>query len=360
MNKTKHIFAIIFLLLIVGLIYYFKGGYTAVKENRSANTGLKVGVILPLSGDLAQLGEEVQKGIELGVEEARKNGYKIDVIYGDDKSNFGADSVSEANKLIHINKVDVVLTLFAEEAKPIIPIVSKSRVPLLVLWDSNRFITEAGPYVFSNGFSTEKAAIKMADYAFNELEKRKIAIVGHIDPWVEIAVESFKKQFIGHGGQITFEEIVPVTTDDYRTTITKLKQTDFDAVYFPLIPPSTAQFLIQAKQLGINTTLLTGDLIPSVVDEAKTSAENVYTTNIFTDEDDALNQKYKDFFGTEIGDSTLVSFGYDGIDSIIKAKNKDSESLATGFLLLYGKKHSADKEERLYQVQKGEQVLIEK
>lgn len=353
MNQKKCVF-VTFLLLSLGVL-----AYTSNKDNNiNPGESIKVGVILPLTGDLAALGQETQKGIELGIKEAKEKGIQIDVVYGDDKSNFGIDTASEAYKLANIDKVDVVLTLFVEESKPITPILSKSKTPLLVLWDSNEFITEAGPYVFSNGFSTEKAAIKIANYAFKNLGKRKIAILGHIDPWAEISIKSFKEEFTSLGGEIIYEDTVSITTKDYRSNIAKIKQSDFDSIYFPLIPPTSTQFLTQVKQLGIQTTLLTGDLIPSVVDDAKTSAEGIYTTNIFTSEDSILNTKYKDMYHTEITDSTLVSFGYDGIDAVLKAKEKSSTNLTKGFSILYGEKRSADKEERLYQVQNGKQILI--
>lgn len=355
MNKKIYTFVAILLLSLIFIVSTLnKNDFTPPKTN------IKVGVILPLTGDLAALGQETQKGIELGIKDAHEKGVHIDVVYGDDKSNFGADSVNEANKLVNIDKVDVVLTLFVEQSKPITPTLSKNKTPLLVLWDSNEFITNAGPYVFSNGFSTEKAAIKMANFSFKNLGKRKIAILGHIDPWAEIAIKYFKSEFISLGGEIVYDETVSITTTDYRSNLAKIKQRNFDAIYFPLIPPTTTQFLTQAKQLGIQTTLLTSDLISSVVDDAKGTAENVYTTNIFTDEDSILNQKYREMYNTEIIDSTLVSFGYDGIDAVLKAKEKNSAELTKGFSLLYGEKRSADKEERLFQVQNGRQILIQK
>lgn len=313
---------------------------------------LKVGVILPLSGDLAALGEEVQKGIAVAVAEAAVDGKKIEIIYEDD----GFDpkrSVSAANKLLSVDKADVVLTMLVEEAQPIMPLFESAQVPLLVLWDSNALIAEGGTYSFSNGFSTEHAAKDIATYAYTVLGLRTIAVIGHVNPWAEISIAAFKNRFEALGGSVLFTEVFQTDTTDYRAVIAKAKSAQADGVYFPLIPPGNARFLIQAKELGLASTLLTGDpLIADAIAEAGAAAEGVYYTNIHTDAAQELTGRYRTAFGTDPFDLTLVSFGYDGVMKILEADRVDG-SLQSGLENVFGPGRTADRRERIYRVEQG-------
>lgn len=327
------------------------------QDRKAPDDLLKVGAILPLTGDIAFVGEEIKKGIDLAVQEINENGERIEVIYEDDAFDL-KQSVSAANKLINIDEVDVVVTMLIEEAQPIMPLFATEKTPLLVLWDSNHLINTGGEYIFSNGFSTEQAARDMAKYASETLNLRKVAIVGHVDPWAEISTGVFTETFKSLGGEVTFNETLSVETTDYRTAITKAKQSDTDGVYFPLIPPHNAQFLTQAGQMGLGATLMTGDpLIQDVINEAGSAAEGVFFTNFYTDKAEELMSKYKSVYGTDILDAALVSFGYDGIVKLMDAKNLDS-SLKSGLDKVFGPSRTADRAEKIYQVKQGTPQLV--
>jgi branched-chain amino acid transport system substrate-binding protein len=340
--------------IAIGVLFVIILALVATLPMQRANKeGLEVGVILPLSGGLAVLGKEVQAGIELGIEEANRTGLSLAVIYEDDESLAPTSIIKAANKLINVDRVDVVLTMLVEESRPIAPIFNSSKVPLVVLWDSNSFIKEAGEYVFSNGFSTENAGELMAEYAYLNLSLRKISIIRHIDPWAEIISESFEIQFTNLGGTIAQKESFSPEEADYRTALIKAKQLNVDGIYFPLIPPSSADFLIQTKQLGVNVTLLTGDaLIQDVIDVAGGAAERVYFTNVYTDDKDKLTQKYKEKYGFEPIDMTLVSFGYDGVAKITEAV-KTQKEIKDALASLFGENRSADRAEKIYKVVDG-------
>lgn len=355
--KIWLIIGIIALVLLIGIYGFY--GITRNSVNVSEENKVKLGAILPLSGDLAFIGEEIQRGMELAKEEAKEDGIDIRIIYGDDQSFSATAAVNAANKLINIDKIDVGITAFIEEAKPIAPIFNDKEVPLIVVWDSNKFIQEGGDYLFSTGFSTEKAGEKMATFAYQELGLREIAIVSHIDAWAEIISESFQDKFESLGGAIVRHEKHQTTEEDYRTTIAKIKLDDPDAVYFPLIPPTSINFLIQAKQLGLEVDLLSGDaLIQDVIDGAGSAAEEIYYTNIFTTDAEELIARYKEKYGADPIDITLVSFGYEGINAIKEAVSYEDTNLRDGLVRTIGVSRTVDRAERIYKVVNGISQLV--
>ncbi len=335
-------------------------GYAFYKNQNKpiSNEPIKIGAILPLTGSYAIIGEELKKGIDLAADEARKDNIKFDLIYEDTQTSFGATLVSAARKLLNVDKINVGITFSVEEAKSIAPLFAEKKVPLVVGWDSNGFISSAGDYIFSNGFSTEKAGEDMADFAFKKLNLRRVALVGHIDAWAEIISASFEKRFLELGGQITFNEKLALDTNDYRSIITKLKEINFDGVYFPMVPPSNARFIIQSRQFGISAPMMTGDpLIQDVIDEAGQAAEGIYFTSAFTMKDDPVYEIYSQKFGVPPTGMALASRGYDSFRKIIEASRKSTD-IQKGLLETIGSDRVINQEEKLYQVKNGVPVEI--
>ena len=347
----KIIWVIIIIAIIAGAVFLLG------RENGdiSKNNPIKIGAILPLTGDLAFLGEEIKKGIDLGVAEYKDRGININVIYEDDQSLSLTASVNAANKLLNIDKVDVGLTMLFEESRPIAPIFNKKKVPLLVLWDSNKSIQESGEYVFSNGFSTELAGEVMAKFAYWDLNAKTVAIAGHIDPWADIITKSFKDKFETMGGKVVYNEQFNIETKDYRTAILKIKQLNPNAVFFPMIPMNSVQFLIQAKQFNLKSLFLTGDsFISDVINKAGDASEGIYFTNIYAINEEGLIDRYKKFYNSNPIDITLVSFGYDGvIKAIDSGDKKSSKNIKESLDLVFGRERSADRVEKIFKIQNG-------
>ena len=322
---------------------------------------IKIGAILPLTGDFAAIGNEIKRGIEIAIDEAKNAGFSLAIFYEDDQSLSPVAAVNSANKLININKIDIGLTMLVEESRPISPIFSKNKVPLLVLWDSNSYIKEAGSYIFSNGFSTEKAGEMMAEFAYSKLGLKKIAIISHVDPWAKIISKSFKDKIMDLGGLIEYEEELQPSETDYRTSIAKIKQMSPDGIYIGLVPPNSALFIIQSKELGLRVPILTGDaLIQDVINAVGESAEGIYLTNIYTEltETNLLNKKYKEKYKKDPLDINLVSFGYDGIVKIMEAMKIRIKSLQEALISIFGENRSSDRAEQIYKIYKGKPLEI--
>ena len=355
MTKTAKI---IIMVVVIVLIAWF--GYFYKKPPKADKTEpIKIGVILPLTGDLAFLGEEIKKGIDLAVSEYNDKGIDINVIYEDDQSLSQIAAVNAANKLLNIDKVDIGLTMLVEESRSIAPIFNKKEIPLLLLWDSNNFIQGSGDYIFSNGFSTELAGESMADFAYNDLGLRTVAIIGHIDPWADIITRSFKDKFEIMGGRIVYNEQFNIDTKDYRTAILKIKQLNPDAVYFPMLPMNSVQFLTQARQFGLKSVFLTGDsFISDAINKAGDASEGIYFTNIYAVSENGLFERYKKFYNSDPVDITLVSFGYDGVIKTIGSGNKSSKKIKENLESVLGNDRSANRVEKIYKVQAGIPVEV--
>ncbi|MFH1358265.1 MAG: penicillin-binding protein activator [archaeon] len=352
-NNTIKIIVIIAILGVMLLILvntFIMTGFS-IKNNKD----LVVGAILPLSGDYSYIGQEVSRGIKLALDESYLD---IKVIYEDEESFNSIAAINSANKLTNIDNIDVGLTTMIEVAKPIAPIFNNKKIPLLVVWDSTNFIYESDN-LFSTGFSTEKSGEKMAEFAFNELKLRKIAVISHKDVWSEIISKAFMNKFVTLGGEIVIHETYNPDERDYRTALLKIKNKNVDAIYAPLVPPVIADFITQKRELGIDAQILAGDsIIQDVIDASGNAAEGIIFTNIYVENVNVLKQKYFEKFGEEPIDITLVSFGYDGLKTIENAYKINPNNLQQGLVEVIGPSGSLDRVERIYLVKEGQLVLI--
>ena len=360
MNQTaKRVVGGIAAAIVLIAAYALLSGDTQKDTNNNAN--IKIGAVLPLSGDFAIIGSEIQRGIELAQDELKSDGFTPEVIYEDDKSLDPATAVSAARKLTAVDNVDVALTAIVESARPIGPVFAEAQTPLLVTWDSNEFIRETGEYTFSTGFSTEKAGEKMAAHAYRELGLRRVAVISHLDPWAEVIAPSFMEHFKSLGGEIVLSRTTQVTETDYRAFIAQAKALGTDGVYFALIPPTNAEFITQTVELELDATLLTGDaLLVDVIDAVGAAADGIYYTNFYTDQAEELTEKYVAAYSEQPGDIALVSFGYDGFMALRDAAlDRKAADITEALQSKLGPTRSADRVERIYQVQNGVPVLAE-
>jgi len=354
MNKTKKTNIVIITVLLIGVLIVANLLIFNTDAIIKDNSELVVGAILPLSGDFAFIGEEIQNGMKLAQEDSDLN---IRIIFEDDQFS-PAVSVNAANKLINIDNIDIGLTVLVEEAKPIAPIFENSKTPLIVAWDSTEFIKESD-FLFSTGFSTELAGEKMAEYAYEDLGLSKIAIVSHNEPWSELISESFANRFQKLGGEIVLHNKHNLEDNDFRSTITKIKNADVEGIYMPLVAPTSINFLVQIKELDLDQQLLSADaLIQDVIDASEEASEGIIFTNIYSEDTESLRQKYIQKFDKEPIDIAIVSFGFNGLNTIVNAHKENAQDLQSGLVKVISSTGSLDKEERIFQVKDGHQILI--
>jgi branched-chain amino acid transport system substrate-binding protein len=83
MNKKVFITIGVIAVVAIGVLVYLN------KKDKNENV-VKVGVILPLTGDVATYGKSVQEGLDIAVDELGKNAkFKYELVYQDSKAQAG-------------------------------------------------------------------------------------------------------------------------------------------------------------------------------------------------------------------------------------------------------------------------------
>jgi branched-chain amino acid transport system substrate-binding protein len=216
---------------------------------------IKIGFIAPLTGDAASYGQGERDSLKLAVEEINSKGginnKKLEIIFEDGKCN-GKDAVTAAQKLINIDKVKIIFGGGCSgETLAVAPITEENKVLLFSAFSSSPQVTNAGDFVFRNSPSDTDGGKDAAKMVFLD-GKRKVAILTENTEYAQALKKVFKEQFISLGGTIVADEIYNQDAKDYRTQLTKIKETNPDAVFFNAQSGISAGLSAkQAKELAI-------------------------------------------------------------------------------------------------------------
>ena len=199
--------------VVVLVVCYW--GYLIFNNSSVSSPGqqepIKIGVVLPLTGDLSSMGEPAKDAVEFALEEINNaggiNGRKLEAIFENGKCD-GAASISAVQKLINVDKVSAIIGEICSGATiAMAPIVEKNKVPLISPCSSNPDITNMGDYIFRVYPSDSLQGKYMAEYVKNVLNYSKVAVLYVNNDWGKGVAEVFKKTFINMGGEIIFQEI---------------------------------------------------------------------------------------------------------------------------------------------------------
>lgn len=310
---------------------------------------IQIGALLPLTGDGALYGQMAKKAIDLAVEEINTeggiNGKKLSVIYEDTQINPNL-ATSGATKLITVDKVPAIIgTMASNTFLPVIPIVQKNKVVIISPSATSSEITKAGDYIFRTIVSDIYDGKAMAQFAYNEMEFRNVSVF-YVDEAGPRGVSiAFMEEFEKLGGQVLAEEKGYQEGTDFRTQITKIIDTNPDAVYFAGYAKETVTFLTQAKESGLNKQLMTHQLIedPDVINRSRGSAEGVIFTSpkliLETSGQDVKDfyDKFKNKYGEE--PHNFAPNSYDAVMLVSNAMKKygtDPENFKQGLYEVEG------------------------
>jgi branched-chain amino acid transport system substrate-binding protein len=266
MNKTTKtiLWLVVVIIILVGIWY----GVSRKPIAPTTKEPIKIGTILPLTGEAAVWGENVKTGIELAKEEINKkggiNGRKLEIIYENGQCD-SKTGVSAAQKLITVDKVQVIIgEICSSVTLAIAPIAKQNKVVLITPASSADSISQAGEYIFRNYPRNSQFLDKIIEL-IEKLNKKKITIL-FVNNDYGVGLKDYALQ------KISKEKIVLVEghdqkETDFRTTLTKLKSINPDAVILATYYEDGALILKQAKEMKINALFLGTDAFddPKVV-----------------------------------------------------------------------------------------------
>ena len=238
---------------------------------------VKIGVMAPLTGNAAELGQHVQRGIEIANAHL---GDKYQLIYEDDKCVDTKLALTVAQKLSDIDKVrHVIGPLCAPPYQAVTGWFNSKDIDFMhTSGVTPTFIDSAGNYGIPGITTTihfEDA--DLAEYMYNTLGIKKAAVFVWDEEWAKEHRNGFVKRFTDLGGEVVFDETFTIDEAQFRVPALKVKESNADGVFVVALNFQTAAIIKQFKEQMVKAKIFSQFEIedPAFIDPAGAAAEGV-------------------------------------------------------------------------------------
>lgn len=296
-------------IVIIGIAVILAG--TLITNSKKDSTSpLVVGVSMPLTGDASSLGEFAKNVSDMAVEKINKeggiNGRPLSLKYEDDSCS-PAKAVSAVQKLISVDKVKtIVISTCSGAVVPILPIATENKVFLFSGISTSQDLVNVTPMFARTVPSNTSQGTELAKYAIAKGWK-SIAIVYETTDYPISIKKAFADVYTTEKGTLT-EEGFTAGTNDFRSTLAKIKVQNPDAVFFiPGSPAEADRLMNNFEKLAWNVPLIGGDIFSGnseVVAKYKKSLEGMVIAEQKqgpeTAEYVAFKKEYKERFGKDL------------------------------------------------------------
>jgi branched-chain amino acid transport system substrate-binding protein len=318
------------LLLMVVLVAMFSGcvGEKPVEES------YKVGVILPLTGQIASIAESMKNGMELAVEEINAaggiGGRKVELVYADSKLD-ATEGVKVTRKLIEVDGVPVIIGGVASTITlAAVPVAEQSKVVMLSAASTNPKLSGKSQYFFRIVASDAKQGAVGAEFAYDRFGARRAAIIYENNDYGIGLREVFEQRFKELGGEVVAVESYESGASDFSTQISKVKAANPDFLYLPGYYKENALIVKTAKQNNLSVNMITSEAFENkdIFELAPDAVEGVYFTKPAPDMSTDNWQRFREAFKAKYNSepTSYSDYAYDAVYIVTEAIDKGGYS----------------------------------
>lgn len=221
---------------------------------------LRVGVVLPLTGGLAEYGTAAKNGIELAMEEHPHLFKETKFFYEDDRYESNM-ALSAYQKLVTIDKVDVMYLWGVGPADAVAPVAEKQKFPVFAV-TCRRDIGKGKNYIIRFCYQGQEGGRILLEHLRSKGYK-KIGLITAEMAFINTVVEGMREN-LKEDESLDIVDNVLFTDNDFRGAITKLKYKQFDAVGVFLGSGQISQFYRQAASLKLKAKTFGTDFFDSL------------------------------------------------------------------------------------------------
>ncbi len=305
-----------------------------------AQDKVKVGFMLPYTGTYAALGNAIENGFKLYVNEkgGKLGGREIEYFKVDDESE-PSKAVDNINKLIKRDNVDVVVGTVHSGVVMAMAKVAKDTNTLLVIPNAGaRAVTGpmCAPNIFRASFSNWQPGYAMGKVAGDKGAKKVVTITWKYAAGDE-SVQGFKDGIAASGGQVVKELTLPFPNVEFQALLTEIAATKPDAVYAFFAGGGAVKFVKDYAAAGLSKSIPLygpGFLTDGTLEAQGDAAQGMLTTLHYADglntpRDNAFRAAYTaayksapDVYAVQGYDSAqLLDTGLDAVKGDVKQRD---------------------------------------
>lgn len=256
------------------------GGMAYAKE-------VKVGVVLPLTGNVAAFGETSKRGLDIAHEQNSKlsNGDTVSLVYVDDRSD-KVEAATAAKRLLDKDKVSVILgEVASSNSMAMAPVAEKAKTPMITHASTNPRVTKGKKYVTRACFIDPFQGAVMAKYALDSGLKKAVLITDAKQDYSVGLSKAFKKAYEANGGKIVKTILINSGDKDFNAQVAAIKQANPDIIAFTGYYNEAALLARQARGMGVKAPFIGADGVgfPELIKIGGKAAEGFMYTDHFNE-----------------------------------------------------------------------------
>lgn len=258
------------------------------KQEQSASNGnntIKIGMAAPLTGTQSDIGLDIQRGTQLGVDDLNAQGIEIngrqlkfELLVEDDEAN-PAKATTVAQKLVDAGVVAVVGHFNSGASIPASKIYADAGIPQISPGSTSPRYTQQGyATTFRVVANDDQQGPAVAIFVARNLQPKKVAIIDDSTAYGQGLAQTFENAVKAAGVEVVAHEHTTDRDTDFAAILTKIKGKQPEYLFFGGIYSQGAPMVKQMKALGLDIPMLGGDGIqtPKFIEVAGAAAEGTY------------------------------------------------------------------------------------
>ncbi len=310
---------------VVALIGVSAGNCLAIESPKPETpVVMKVGVIVPLTGPLAEFGIAMQNGIKLAARNMPDDLEHLQFVFEDSAYN-PQTAITAFRKLTSQDKVQFVINLGCPTSLAVIPLAEQLKIPTALFCSAN-LMTKGKQFAFSMTSPAIDFATVLANH-FLLKKYSRICMVLTENDYLLSEMKSLERRLNESNGVMTLKIVQRfLPTDlDFKSAIAKFSPKDCDALGVYLLPGQVRAFFNQFEGRGLTLPIFGTDIFesPDEIKAAKGAMENSVFVNI--DVPPEFNEQYRLNYTAESQIATACS-----THALLEAVVKSLKGAATG------------------------------
>ena len=296
---------------------------------------IKIGILQAMTGDVASLGQEQIRGIELAIDS--HNGKVLDRRLTLETEDSGCSQEGGANAALKLivdpRTVAILGTTCSASAKTAAAEMSKAGLTMISGNNSAPYLTSIGgkaapdhyPGYFRTAPNEEFSGKAAAVFAFQKLGIRKAATINDGDIYTKGLTDGFSQKFKSLGGDIVLAATINKGGSQMQPVLAAVEESQAELLFFPLFQPEGNILLLQARNdHALDKTILMSDgslIQRSFLDAVKDKGRGLYFVGPSFPKNEAveaLTRKYEKKYTLPPGTSYFLS-AYDSANILFKA-----------------------------------------
>lgn len=269
MNFLKH-FTVLLLALVIGLV--------GCKQKEKDI--IKIGAVLPLTGNSAEIGNYTLKGLKQAIDEQNETGgllgKKIVLLVEDSKAE-PREGLNAINKLLRIHDPVLIYSIISGVTMAIRPITENNNKILVGAVGAVDFLDNCN-YCIRNFVDPDYLGLKISSFLKDSLYAKRIGIFYANTEYGRTVKDKVSKHCFDKGLNVKFTESYEETGTNLKNIVLKNKNIDVDYIYVAGVGRSLGLVIKEIKEQKLTAEIIGDEMIPypDVINAAGNAINDVY------------------------------------------------------------------------------------